>query len=76
MDNDETIETISNEIIDNGEVDEVTRAAQLEAAKAANKPTAFTADHLVSGAIFPDATDRASPFWWVVREASAPLFQS
>jgi hypothetical protein len=49
MDNNETIETISNEIIDNGEVDEVTRAAQLEAAKAANKPMI---DHL------PDAVEK------------------
>jgi hypothetical protein len=42
-------EITNNEIIDNGEVDEVTRAAQLEAAKAANKPMI---DHL------PDAVEK------------------
>ena len=42
-------ETTSNEIIDNGEVDEVTRAARLEQAKAANKPMI---DHL------PDAVEK------------------
>ena len=48
-DNETIVEPINNEIIDNGEVDEVTRAAQLEAAKAANKPMI---DHL------PDAVEK------------------
>ena len=39
----------AKEVIDNGEVDEVTRAARLEAAKAANKPMI---DHL------PDAVEK------------------
>ena len=48
-DNETIVEPINNEIIDNGEVDEVTRAAQLEAAKATNKPMI---DHL------PDAVEK------------------